>query len=231
MIKTIKQHKILALALVGYVIVFAMNVSTGLLALYQTKYYVIEMIKILPAIFVLTSLIQTWIPTQVILKHFGDGSGIKGKLTSLIIGSLSAGPIYAAFPICKTLLKKGASVENITIILSSWAVIKVPMLINEAKFMGVKYMLVRWILTVLAIFFMATTMKRLVPKDKVIVEDSHSEIYIDNNLCIGCGYCAKNYPSQIIMAGKKARIVEGEWTKDTIKVKQVRDSCPVGAIL
>ena len=31
-------------------------------------------------------------------------------------------------------LKKGASISNIVIILSAWAVIKVPMLANEAKF-------------------------------------------------------------------------------------------------
>ena len=40
---------------------------------------------------------------------------------------------------------------SIIIILSSWAVIKIPMLLNEAKFLGAKFMIIRWLLTVIAI--------------------------------------------------------------------------------
>jgi hypothetical protein len=60
------------------------------------------------------------------------------------------------------LLDKGASLRNVIIILSSWAVIKLPMLVNEAKFIGLHYVAVRWILTTLSIYLMATIIaKRL----------------------------------------------------------------------
>jgi hypothetical protein len=39
------------------------------------------------------------------------------------------------------------SISNIVIILSTWAVIKVPMLLNESKFLGTKIMFNRWVLT------------------------------------------------------------------------------------
>jgi uncharacterized membrane protein YraQ (UPF0718 family) len=64
----------------------------------------------------------------------------------------------------KSLLKKGASISNIVIILSAWAVIKVPMLANEAKFLGVNFMAVRWVLTVTAIFVMAYMVGKIVKK-------------------------------------------------------------------
>jgi hypothetical protein len=46
--------------------------------------------------------------------------------------------------------------RNLVIILSAWAVIKVPMLLNELKFLEFEFMAVRWVLTVIAIvvFFM-----------------------------------------------------------------------------
>ncbi|MCK5764148.1 MAG: hypothetical protein KAH05_08515 [Clostridiales bacterium] len=79
----------------------------------------------------------------------------KGYFFSFVIGSISAGPIYASFPIVKLLMKKGVSVGNTVIIISSWAVIKVPMLINEVKFLEFEFMALRWVLTIAAILIMS----------------------------------------------------------------------------
>lgn len=63
------------------------------------------------------------------------------------------------------MLKKGASITNIVIILSSWAVIKIPMLANEVKFLGIKFMGIRWVLTVISIFTMGYFMALFVKKE------------------------------------------------------------------
>ncbi|WP_066498697.1 permease [Abyssisolibacter fermentans] len=230
----IRRNKILALALLGYIILFIFNGDMILNAFNESAYYLVEMIKILPAIFILTSLIQTWVPTNVIMKNFGDGAGIKGMTISLAIGSLSAGPIYAAFPICRTLINKGASIENIIIILSSWAVIKVPMLINESKFMGVEYMLIRWIFTVIAIFIMAKIMKVWIKENNFKVEyDSYnqSKITVDEHVCIGCGSCVRNFPEIFTIKNGKAEVIENiiEQLSEE-ELKQSKESCPINAI-
>jgi hypothetical protein len=47
---------------------------------------------------------------QTIENSLGEGSGVRGVLFSFLLGSFSAGPIYAAFPVCKMLLKKRISI-------------------------------------------------------------------------------------------------------------------------
>jgi len=218
-----KKNKILFVAIIAYILVAFFKPSYFVEGLKQSQYYFIEMLQILPAVFILTSLIQTWVPTPVIMKYFGDGSGIKGYGLSFLIGSLSAGPIYAAFPVCKTLFKKGAGIKNIMIILSTWAVIKVPMLINEAKFMGVEYMMVRWVLTVVAIMIMAIIIGRILkPAD---IKMTKENIMIDDSVCILCEKCLNEYPDVIIKTDKGFAI------RDDIEVsEEIINVCPVGAI-
>lgn len=211
------------LAFMSYLLVGILDFNRVVIAINESRYYFVEMLQILPAVFILTSLIQTWVPTNTIMKYFGDGSGVKGYMFSFLIGSLSAGPIYAAFPVCKTLLKKGASIRNIMIILSSWAVVKVPMLINEAKFMGVQYMMVRWLLTVIAIVIMANVFSMVVKKKDVIL--SADEVGIDHAVCILCRQCLRKHPNVFYEEDNVIKIQSNVMMNESIK-----NSCPVGAI-
>lgn len=232
--QVLKNNKILAFSIIAYIILFIFKPELGIKGLKESTYYFIEMVQILPAVFVLTALIQTWIPTEVIMKNFGNGSGLKGKIISITIGSLSAGPIYAAFPVCRTLLDKGASVGNIVIILSSWAVVKVPMLMNEAKFMGTKYMAIRWIFTLIGILFMEYIMNKWVkPEDIKSSQKMNSEIpYVNVKICVGCGACIRVCPEVFIMKNKKA-IVKNEVDFSILKkkIEETKKVCPVKAIM
>ncbi|NPE22618.1 permease [Fusibacter sp. A1] len=154
-LKKLLNNKAFLLVLLGYGLTMFIDPSRLLLALKGSSYYLIEMVQIMPVVFMLTVLIEAWVPKHVISKSLGQDAGFKGNLMALLLGSISAGPIYAAFPICKALYKKGATIVNIVIILSVWAVIKVPMLANEAKFLGGEFMTVRWILTVVCILIMS----------------------------------------------------------------------------
>ena len=136
----------------------------------EAIYYIKEMIEIMPVIFGMIVLIEVSLPRKVIVKNMGDSSGIKGIILAFLMGMLSAGPIYAAFPITKALYKKGASTKNIVIIVSSWAVIKVPMLVNEAKFLGLKFMAVWWVLTIIGILIIGTIMDKMINKDEALDE-------------------------------------------------------------
>jgi uncharacterized membrane protein YraQ (UPF0718 family) len=202
----------------------------------NSMYYVIEMFQIMPVIFILTSIIEAWVPRKVIMSGFGEKSGIKGTLFSFLLGSFSAGPIYAAFPVCKMLLKKGASVANVVIILSAWAVIKIPMLANEAKFLGVKFMGIRWILTVISILVMAYIVSIFVKKESIPIQEEEilgeiTGVYIKKQYCIGCGVCGKLAPEYFEIVDKKAKSKSGTLTKEEIeKLKPVIEKCPAKAI-
>jgi uncharacterized membrane protein YraQ (UPF0718 family) len=169
-ILVIKNNKLLFLVALIYAVIFIILPDKGIKSVGNSVYYLIEMLQVLPVIFLLTVVIEALIPKELIMRGFGENSGFKGNLLALLLGSISAGPVYAAFPIGKSLLGKGASISNIVIILSSWAVIKVPMLANEAKFLGVSFMAVRWVLTVIAIFVMAYIVGVFVKKKDMPIE-------------------------------------------------------------
>lgn len=220
------------MAMVLYLITAFVAFEKFVSALDGSLYYFKEMLIIMPVVFMMTVLIEVWIPKDMISKNLGDQSGTKGVLLALILGSVSAGPIYAAFPITKTLLKKGAGIMNIVIILSAWAVIKVPMLANEAKFLGAKFMVIRWVLTVLVIVIMGYMASLLVKPSQLPLDEAVSDRpTVDEQACIGCQICIPHGQGILYMNGKKACV-------DITKLSEISEkhlvkaskACPVAAI-
>ncbi len=233
---TIKNYKLPIFVLCIYIGLWIALPEKALVAVNSSLYYVKEMLLIMPVILMLTSLIEAWVPKKTIENSFGKNSGVRGCLFSFLLGSFSAGPIYAAFPVCKMLFKKGASVSNIVIILSTWAVIKIPMLANEAKFLGPQFMAVRWILTTASIFLMGYLTSRFVRRKDIPMNSNNdlaekSIISINQDYCIGCGYCAKIAPSLFIIENKKAQIVKIELEPNEKQTLfEIINQCPAKAI-
>lgn len=236
MISSLKKNKLLATVILAYLVLGVANRNMALSAMDNSAYYLIEMLQILPVIFLMTVAIDVLIPKAWIIRRLGERSGFGGALLALAFGSLSAGPIYAAFPIAKTLHKKGASVSNVVIILSAWAVVKVPMLANEAKFLGADFMAARWVLTVAFIFAMGWIMEKM----QIRIESGESErtegIRINRDYCIGCRVCEKTLPAVFRMREGKAHIAEGlpdlSEMDDNQKaaLRKISDACPPKAI-
>lgn len=228
----IKRNTFLTIMLATYVLLFFIKGDLAALAFHNSSYYFIEMIQIMPMIFLLTVVIDVLIPKETIIKHLGEDSGIKGGILALVLGSISAGPIYAAFPVSKLLLKKGASIGNIVIILSAWAVIKVPMLANEAKFLGVEFMATRWLLTVLSIFAMSALLASLVKKEDLpVAEPSPKLVQISKSYCVGCSLCAKLGPQIFEIENGKASLIQQPIApKQWEAVHRIAEKCPANAI-
>lgn len=218
---------------VVYLVIFAVSSDKAIESVKNSMYYLIEMIQILPVIFLFTVVIEALIPKEMIMRSFGEQSGLKGNLLALLLGSISAGPIYAAFPVSKALLGKGARVSNIVIILSTWAVIKVPMLANEVKFLGVEFMVVRWILTVIAIFVMAHTIGLLIKKKDLPADSEKSDMLeVKEEYCTGCGICVKLLPDYYEMNKNKAVVRKMPNEKQDLKEIMVSvEKCPSKAIV
>ncbi|QEK11519.1 permease [Crassaminicella thermophila] len=235
-INMIKKNKILVIVFFIYGLLLIFMPQKAAKSWDNSIYYIIEMLEIMPVVFILTALIETWVPKEVIMNSFGEEAGIKGTIFSFILGSFSAGPIYAAFPVCKMLLKKGASVLNIVVILSTWAVVKVPMLANEAKFLGVKFMGVRWVLTTISIFIMGYIVSIFVKKSDLKLDDTKGdqekdELYVNEKYCVGCGLCAKLNPQVFYMEDGKAKVIENSMNLSLEEsISNVMSKCPAKAI-
>ncbi len=107
------------------------------------KNSLVEMITFIPALFIIVGLFDVWVPKEKIQRHIGQESGIKGIAIVVLLAMLQAGPLYGAFPVAYMLYKKGASIKNIFIYLGAFASLKIPMLGIEIAYLGVKFTLVR----------------------------------------------------------------------------------------
>lgn len=116
--------------------------------------YLKEMVLILPPVFMLMGLIEAWIPKNKIQKWLGGDSGLKGIAISFVLGTLPTGPLYVAFPMASTLVRKGASHTNIVVFLGAWAALKIPQLMVEIKFLGIAFTLLRFVLTLATLIVM-----------------------------------------------------------------------------
>ncbi len=231
-LKKIKDNRFFVLVSLAYIALSLIKPSMGLESVKIAAYYLKEMLLIMPVIFVLTALLDLWVPKDKIMRYLGQEAGVKGLILSFVIGSVSAGPIYAAFPMCVMLHKKGASISNIVIILSAWAVIKVPMLLNEAKYLGPKFMALRWVLTVVAILVFSWIAARIV-KDEDIPqeEEKRDKVTINKEACMGCSVCADDYPQLFEMKQGKARVKDLDLSLvDKDRLIKAIDDCPVNAI-
>lgn len=228
----LKNNFMLFTLILVYIGLLASRSSIGVVSVENTIYYLKEMLVIMPVIFVLTALLDSWVERDTIIKFLGKEAKLKGTLFAFVLGSISAGPIYAAFPVCIMLHKKGAALKNIVIILSSWAVIKIPMILNEVKFLGLEFTFTRWILTVIAILIFSWMTALFVSDEDIVTQEEFSEagIALNNKTCMSCGLCVKHYPEAFAKEGKKILVNRKMHRIDLVKLENVIRVCPVKAI-
>jgi uncharacterized membrane protein YraQ (UPF0718 family) len=131
----------------------------------NTAEFLGEVLAILPPVMLFMGLLDVWLPRHIVVGHLGPDSGLRGVALAFLLGTAAAGPLYAAFPLAVSLGRKGARVANIAIFLGSWASIKIPMLVMESSFIGLKFALLRLAFTVPGVVLVGFLMERLVPKD------------------------------------------------------------------
>ncbi len=133
--------------------------------------FTIDMIIFLPLMFILIGLFDVWVSKEKVQKHIGDDSGIKGLLFVILLAMLQAGPLYGAFPVAYILWKKGCSIRNVFIYLGAFSTIKIPMLAFEISFLGLKFSLLRTLIT-LPVFIIISEIIAVYLKNKKFVINS-----------------------------------------------------------
>jgi len=124
--------------------------------------FFVEMIWILPGVMVLMGLFMVWIPKEMVEKYLGKTSGIKGFSLAVFFGALPTGPLYVAFPLAASLIRKGARISNIIIFLSAWSCIKIPQEMVELQFLGPRFMAARLILTIGFVVIMGLSIEKII---------------------------------------------------------------------
>lgn len=138
--------------------------------------FVKEMAMVLPPVFIVIGLIEAWVSKEKIEKWLGQGSGIKGMFVSMALGTLPAGPLYAAFPVAASLIDKGASYRNIILFLSSWAALKIPHVLMEVSFLGLEFAGARLLLTAIFIIPMALLIESVLLRSKPSIPSTSQDV-------------------------------------------------------
>jgi uncharacterized membrane protein YraQ (UPF0718 family) len=111
-----------ALVVIAYGVVFAVVPDKASLALKSSGNILVNMLIPLSLVFILMLLLNLFLKPAQIVKLLGRGAGIKGVMLSAAAGIISAGPIYAWYPLLKDLRQKGATNSLLAIFLSNRAV-------------------------------------------------------------------------------------------------------------
>ncbi|MCW3489647.1 permease [Dethiobacter alkaliphilus] len=159
---TLKRYKMVLILLVISGLLWLWDPAVGTEITARTGHNFLDMLGVLPPIFILLGLLEVWVPREVIIRNLGDTSGIRGITLSILLGSAAAGPLYVAFPVAVAMLKKGARFANIVIFLFSWSTLKIPLLLFEASALGWSFTLARAGVNIPAIILMGLLVDRLI---------------------------------------------------------------------
>jgi len=168
----LKRYRVFIALTVINILVLIFYPAIGQKSLEITWSNVLDMLAVIPPIFVLLGLLDVWVQKETMMKFLGDKSGLLGIAIAFFLGSAAAGPLYAAFPVAGVLLKKGSKFSNVLIFIGAWSTTKIPLLLFEASAMGWKFMITRFIIDIPGILLIAHATEKLLTKsDKKSIYD------------------------------------------------------------
>lgn len=125
------------------------------------------MMGILPPILIIVNMFDVWVPKELIIRHMGEDAGIKGYLWAFSLGTLAAGPLYAAFPVAAVLAKKGAHLAYIVFFLGIWTTTKLPIFLYELNFFGAQFTGIHIVTGISAFLMLSILMEKVLLKNKI----------------------------------------------------------------
>ena len=165
--KIIKRYRGFILVFIAMILLILFNRELGLKALRITGSSVKEMLLVIPPIFLLLGLLDVWVPRETMIKYMGEGSGIKGVLLAIFIGSAAAGPLYGAFPVAAVFMKKGVKFMNILIFIGAWSTTKIPMFLFETAALGNTFAITRLLIDIPGIIIIAFLLSKIISKKEI----------------------------------------------------------------
>jgi len=162
----VKRYRVFIVLAIINIFVLIFYPVIGQKSLKITWSNVLDMLAVIPPIFVLLGLLDVWVKKETMMKFLGDKSGLLGIAIAFFLGSAAAGPLYAAFPIAGVLLKKGSKFSNVLIFIGAWSTTKIPLLLFEASAMGWKFMIARFIIDIPGILLIAYATEKLLTKSE-----------------------------------------------------------------
>jgi len=109
-----------------------------------TAALILEITPRMIAAFTLAGLFQAIVPEDVIVRWMGHGSGIRGLLIGMILGSVTPGGPMTHFPVIASLFKMGVGIGPLVAYLTAWSLFGLQRIIMwEIPFLGLQVVAIR----------------------------------------------------------------------------------------
>ena len=165
--KIIKRYKFFLLLLIVLILIGFLDFDLASKSILNIKDSFLQMLSVLPPIMVMLGLMDVWVSRESLMKYMGNNSGLLGIFLAMLIGSIAAGPMYAAFPFTTVLIKKGAKFSNIIIFMNAWCVTKISTLLFEISSLGYKFTFVRLLIDIPGVIIMGILVEKFLSKDEL----------------------------------------------------------------
>lgn len=150
--------------LVGFLVFVVISVFTGFTPGQKSGMNLLSFLKemagILPPAFILIGLFEVWVKREIIEKHMGEESGLKGYLWAFILAGTMIGGLYVTLPLCYVLQKKGASLGVLFTFINCSAICRIPMTLFEISFLGIPFTVIRYLVSIPLLTLVAIMMDR-----------------------------------------------------------------------
>lgn len=146
------------------IISFFLNFSIGKSIGTNFLKYAYDMLKLFPFAFILIGLFEVWIKKETVEKHLGERSGSMGFFWAILLGGTTFGPLLVALPIAYSLFKKGAKLSIVFTYIGAASVCRIPMTVFEASYMGVKFTIIRYAVSIPLIILFSVILGRYLSK-------------------------------------------------------------------
>jgi uncharacterized membrane protein YraQ (UPF0718 family) len=105
---------------------------------------ILEITPRMIAAFTLAGLFQAIVPEDVIVRWMGHGSGVRGLLIGMTLGSVTPGGPMTHFPVIASLFKMGVGIGPLVAYLTAWSLFGLQRIIMwEIPFLGPRVVALR----------------------------------------------------------------------------------------
>ena len=131
------------------------NQESGKLAVDRLVDFSNQMLLLLPFAFLLIGLFEVWIKKETVAKYLGHRTGLSAYMLAILLAGTTVGGIYVAFPFAYSLYNKGAKLGVIFTYVTAAGICRVPMTLFEASFLGVRFTLIRFAVSLPLVLLMS----------------------------------------------------------------------------
>ncbi len=131
----------------------------------------LQMLKMMPCIFILIGLFDVWVKKETVERHLGTDSGPLSYLWAVLLAGTTVGGIYVALPVASALYSKGAGTGVILVYVSASAICRIPMTLFEASFLGWEFTMVRFAVSIPLVVLVSVLLGRYLDRKGWVMPD------------------------------------------------------------